>query len=184
LKALVSIVLTFTALILAGCTSVAVRYDYRPDADFSALKFFAWKYDEQPETGDVRVDNALLDYRIRRAVDQVLKDKGFTKNNRETADFVVAYHLIFRRRMECSTATFGFRTGWYDHYGSIYSSTDFRDYEESLIIIDIFDSKKDTLLWRGTGSRPSYQGSDPEQLTRIINDMVARILSGFPPREK
>ncbi|MCF7849585.1 MAG: DUF4136 domain-containing protein [Kiritimatiellales bacterium] len=182
MKTKLSIVLA--ALLLAGCSSVLVRHDYEPSTDFSALKTYAWKHDVQPETGDVRADNDLLNQRIRHAVNHTLPLKGFNAVAREQADFLVDYHVTYQRRLDSSTFTVGIGGGRGGRYGSVNTGSNISDYEEATLTIDILDrGNGDKLMWRGTGSRRSYMGSNPETSIRIVNDAVGRMLAKFPPQK-
>jgi hypothetical protein len=70
----------FVALVVAGlltaCSSVQVNMDYDPTEDFSTYKTFAWLPKSSEPTGDYRIDNELLDARIRAAVDRNLQERG------------------------------------------------------------------------------------------------------------
>ena len=57
------------ALTLA-CSSLRVNVDYDPEEDFSTYRTYTWFPAEQRQQGDYRVDNPLLDGRIRDAVDR------------------------------------------------------------------------------------------------------------------
>ena len=58
--------------LLAGCSSVSVTRDYDVDVDFSGFKTYAWQHSEQPQTGNPRIDNDLIDERVRAAVNAEL----------------------------------------------------------------------------------------------------------------
>ena len=54
-------------------------------------------------TGDKRVDNALVDHRIRAAVGSRLQAKGYTAPVNGTPDFYVAYHVAVKDRLKGSS---------------------------------------------------------------------------------
>ena len=56
------------AALLSGCSSVRVSLDYDREMDFSVLKTYAWQHADQPATGNSRIDNDLIDDRVRKAV--------------------------------------------------------------------------------------------------------------------
>ena len=66
-------------LLVIGCSGLEVSQDYDVNTDFSGLKLYAWKSEKQAQTGDIRVDNPLLDARIRAAVDRALTAGGLHK---------------------------------------------------------------------------------------------------------
>jgi len=175
-------------LLIAGCSTIRVSQDYDSDADFSTMRSFAWQQEEQPRTGDIRIDNSLTDGRIRRAVEQDLVEAGFSKSDKSGADFWVAYQFTIRQQIQSNDVdtAFGFGIGSGGHFGSIAfgTGTDVRSYDEGLLLIDVLDPMDGRLLWRGKGTDYVRFHADPEQTTRQINELVRKILAQFPPRHK
>ncbi|MCK4534104.1 MAG: hypothetical protein KAT81_01160 [Syntrophobacterales bacterium] len=52
-------------VIVSGCSDIKISQDYDPAKDFSGLKTYAWQFEIQAKTDDVRMDNPLLNARIR-----------------------------------------------------------------------------------------------------------------------
>jgi len=155
--------LTFLTLFM-GCSGIEVSQDYDMAADFSNLKTFTWYLVKQKKTGDLRVDNPLLDSRIREAVDRSLSQKGYKRISQGTPNFYV----------------FG-GSGSFGGIG-IGTGSDVREYDEGMLVIDITDAKNRKLLWRGTGTRRVSRHSDPERITKEVNENVDKILAQFPPK--
>ena len=172
-----------SALLLAGCSSVSVTRDFDASADFSVLKTYAWQHAAQPEIGNPRIDNDLMDERVRRAVDVQLAEKGFEAVPKEEADFLVAYFIDYKQRIGGSSVSFGVGGGNYGRYGGVGYNTSISDYDEGHLTIDIIDPASENNVWRGIGRRVTYEGSSPEKMTRIINTSVSRILGKFPPKK-
>jgi hypothetical protein len=170
------------AVLLAGCSSTSVRRDYDATTDFSALKTYAWQHAQQPQTGDPRIDNDLRDVRVRQAVDQTLKAKGFRLAEREEADFWVAYYVEYERKLNSSSVSVGMGRSSYGRYGGMGYSTGISEYDQANLIIDIIDRAEEKTIWRGVGYRTAYTGSSPRKMTKIANESVAKILKKFPPR--
>ncbi len=178
------LLLTFLLAILLSCSGVRVSQDYDVSVDFSEYRTFAWVSGKQPKTGDIRVDNQLLDNRIREAVDWTLIAKGFRKTTDGTSNLLVAYTLTIRSRLESDTVSTGFGYGGYPYWGGAGFETRVREYDEGMLVIDIGDAKQNKLLWRGTGTRRVTEHSDPKKTTEVINKTVAEILAQFPPMPK
>ncbi len=172
------------ALLLFGCSSVTVSQDYEIGTDFSRYRTFDWVSAEQPRTGDIRVDNSLLDARIRNAVEQTLIAKGYRKQTDSRPDMLVAYHLAIRSRIEGDTFHSGFGYGRYPYWGGAGFETTIQQYDEGMLIIDIGDAAENRLIWRGTGTRRVTEKTTPEKSIRIVNQTVTDILSQFPPQPK
>ncbi len=168
--------------LLSGCSVVSVSRDYDPSADFSSLSTYAWKYEKQPVTGNPRIDNDLVDQRVRAAVDAELEAKGFERAERSNADCLVAYFIEYKRRISGNTWVFGLGSGMYDGYGGIGYNTAISDYDEGFLTIDVIDRPLDKTIWRGVGQRATYEAEDPGRVTEIIGKAVSRILADFPPK--
>lgn len=172
-------------ILISGCSSVRVSRDYDQSFDFSRLKTFAWKYAEQPETGNPRLDNDLMDSRIRKAINGSLESKGFLQAKLAGADFLVIYYMDYKQTLSGSSFSFGMGGGSYrrphGYGGGIGYGTEISEHDEGVLTIDLVDSATQKTVWRGVGIRLAYDGTNPEKVSAIMNDAVARILAGFPP---
>ncbi len=181
LKLVLLVMIIFT---LGGCAGVRVSQDYDPVTDFSGLKTFAWKTETQPKTGDIRVDNPLLDGRIRSAIDMTLASMGYQKVSSGRHDFKVSYAYGVRTRFESSPLSVGtgFGIGGSGSYGGvgIGMPVGSSNQDEVFLVIDFTDSLRGNLLWRGTGTRRVNIRSTPEESAATINTLVEKILAQFP----
>ena len=168
-------------LLLAGCSSISVTRDYDASADFSSLETYAWQHATQPETGNPRIDNDLMDSRVRRAVDAQMAEKGFVPVPASEADFLVTYFVEYKQRIAGNSVSFGVGGGSYGRYGAAGYNTSVSDYDEGHLTIDIIHPASGNNIWRGIGRRTTYEGSNPEKVTKIVNTAVAKILAKFPP---
>ena len=163
---------------------MTVSQDYEIGADFSKYRTFDWVSPRQQQTGDIRVDNPLLDARIRSAVEQVLISKGYRKKTDGRPDMRVAYHLTIRSKIEGDSYRTGIGYGYYPYWGGTGFETTVRQYDEGMLVIDIGDAAENRLIWRGTGTRRVTEKAGPEKTTRIVNQTVTEILNQFPPNQK
>ena len=180
----------FYALIIGmslGCSTLQVSQDYDPQTDFSLLRTFAWQNDTQPKYDDIRLNNSLMDARIRSAVEQSLISAGFKKTSRQAAEFLMAYDLAIQKQIESqpqSGVGFGFGFGG-PHGGILISSgSDVRSYDEGLLQIDVLEAGSGRLLWRGKASDRFVQHADPEKNAQAINETVTKVMAQFPPAGK
>lgn len=79
-------------MLIHGCATVNISQDYPLNTDYSALKTYAWQSEKQEKTGDLRLDNPLLDTRIRSAIDTFLIEKGYQRIFNVEPDFYIAYY--------------------------------------------------------------------------------------------
>ncbi len=177
----------FALLLLTGCSSVQVSQDYLPDTQFYDLKTYQWQSETQKPTGNKLVDNPLLDKRIRSAIEQSLANKGYRKITEGTPDFYVAYSYLLKSKLESRDSGVGFgygfgvsRPGSYVGVG-VNSGQEIREYNQGNLLIDLINSKTKELIWRGTGTRRVSDHSTPEKTTKMVNEMVGKVLEQFPP---
>jgi len=186
MRKLKNVIFLTVLAIFIGCSGIEVSQDFDVTADFSNLKTFDWYLAKQKKTGDLRVDNPLLDSRIRKAVNRSLGQKGFQRIFQGTPDFYVGYKYgIFTRiGSERVRTGIGFGFGGSGSFGGIGIGTgsDVRGYDEGMLVIDITDTKNKKLLWRGTGTRRVSRHSDPKKITKEVNENIEKILSQFPPQ--
>ncbi|MCG6910238.1 MAG: DUF4136 domain-containing protein [Deltaproteobacteria bacterium] len=170
--------------LLWGCSGIQVSQDYTVPSDFSALKTYDWLTKIQPETGDIRVDSSLLDSRIRSAIDASLSQEGYQRITQGKADFYVAYTYEIHSKVESSNVTVGFGMGSLGGYGALGMNTggNAREYDEGMLVIDLYDPSKENLLWRGIGTSRVDQHPKPEKAAARIKEKVEKILSQFPPQ--
>ena len=171
---------------VVGCSGVRVSQDYVDPARFAALETYGWNSAEQPQTGDIRVDNQLLDQRIRKAVDQALAAKGYAKPTEGSADFQVGYELGIRSKVESSgiSSGVGIGMGHLGRYGGVgvSSGTTVSQYDEALLVITLFDPGGTDVLWRGTGTVRVTEHTTPEKTDKAVGETVNKILEQFPPK--
>jgi hypothetical protein len=186
----VFILLVLVVWAIGGCSNVSVSTDYDPAFAFSGLGTFAWHSEPQEKTGDARIDNPLLDKRIRRAVEDQLVMQGFRKGDPAQASFLLGYHLSLGKSLQVNTVNdyYGYGYGGYGYWGGPgpggTSSTTVREYETGTLIIDVVDGKKNELVWRGSGKTRLSESSTPKESNKKVAEVVREILKDFPPEKK
>lgn len=165
-----------------ACASVRVSVDYAPDADFSTYRTFTWLPRPREASGDYRIDNPLLDARIRSAVERSLAARGYQQVLDRAPDFYVAYHLSIESKLDIYTVDRGYPTYW-GYYVSM-PETRVRQYDEGTLVIDIADARKKELTWRGVAIGRVRENPTPEQTTKAVDEAVSAILERFPPEAK
>jgi hypothetical protein len=171
-------------LILGGCASLSVNQDYEPGTDLSIYTTFGWKSAAQPPTGDIRLDNPLLDARIREAVTRALTENGYREIDQGSADFLVEYGLTVQPKIYSPSLSIGtgVAIGGGGSFGGIGVGIPVGgSYEEGVLVIDLYDTKTGQHFWRGSGATRLNWQEGPEKTTKEINTLVEKILAQFPP---
>ena len=181
----VVIALMAAAAVMIGCSGVEVSQDYKPGADLRQLSSFAWASDTQEKSGDVRIDNPLMDERIRSAVERSLTARGLRKADRSTADALVRYRFEIRSKIRSDDVQGGVGIGYgtYSRGGGIFigSGANVQTYDEGLMAIDLLRRQDEDLLWRGYATFRYPPHSKPEEITERINEAAEKTLAQFPP---
>lgn len=166
--ALLAAVLPAAALLLGGCSTVAVSTDWDRSVDFSGYRTFRWA--PTKESKDMRrAEGSLLDTRIRRAVAETLTAKGFAASE-GAADLLLVYRVSSRNRTDVYRASTYRRP-----FGRV---VDVHQYREGTLVLMIVDPQLDQVIWEGVGTDAIDRDDQGEKIPQI----VAKILEEFPPR--
>lgn len=166
-------------LFAIGCAMSAV-IDYDAAVNFKAYERFAWLSEQQEQTGNVRIDNPLVDKRIRSAMDDEFTRKGYTKSDSQAADFLIGYHIALDRRLDLQTINSHYGYGRYGRYG-MGPDVIVRDYEEGTMLLDIVDARSNQLVWRSSYSTRLRGEPTPARREAIVREAVQVLLEDFPP---
>ena len=178
----VGIRLTLTLGVLAAaCTSFPVDTDYNPEVDFAVLRHYVWSERDPNPSADPRVDNDLLDGRIRRAVDAALALKGYQPAGAAPADFEITYHVAVERAIDVETYIDAYPRGYRWGAGLTQAYTNVREYDVGSLVLDVLSGDSQKLIWRGSTQAEIDQAGTPEARTQRVRDAVDAILAQFPP---
>jgi len=162
-----------------ACASPKVGYDYDLSTNFSTYHTYAWVPGTQEATGDKRLDNSLVDTRIRTTISAHFNSKGYTAPADGTPDFYVAYHVGVKDMMKETTARnyIGDRA-----YGTVTTVRDVQPYKEGALLIDIIDAASKKVVWQASALAEIDPGMTPEERDVRINGVVQAMLAHFPPK--
>ena len=175
----VAALLLVPALALAQKTS----YDFSKTANFASFKTYATK-------DGTKVGQPLFDDRIAAAIDAAMAAKGFTKAT-SNPDVFVVYHIAFDKEKDISTFSSGYGGGygpygygWGGGWGGGTTSTQVRDILIGTLVIDMADTKKNQMVWRGMGVKEVDTTAKPEKRDKSITNAVNKIFKNYPPKVK
>lgn len=158
---------------------MTVGTDFRPGVSVSHYRTFAWTSEDQPRTGDPRLDdNEFFDSRVRAAVERHLSAKGFRTSTSSPPDFLIDYHAFVDYRVEVVEDD-EYR---YDTHGSLPSGARVVEYEQGTLLIDVIDPETRKLVWRGW-AQSDIDGviGNPQRMEERINKVARLIIERFPP---
>src|ERR1700758_4129782 len=183
MKKVIFLAIALFVVSVAGTLAQDVRYDYDKDKDFSKYKTYKWvtiKDADQPDE--------LTGKRIVAAVDAELATKGLTKTEGETADIYLAYQTAIgtEKQFTSYNTGWGYGPGWGGGwYGGGMSSSTTTGSTSTIYVgqlgLDMYDSAKKELVWRGTASKTIDPKAKPEKQQKNIAKAVAKLLKDYPP---
>lgn len=172
-------------LAAAACVGPRVLTDFDPAADFTAFRTFAFSGLTDRDQGGV-LDNSLLRKRIEEMVGRELTAKGLRQVGAdEQSDLLVHFWVGVKEKQRVeSTAPvggayggrYGWRTGYYGGAVTTY------EYQEGTLIVDLAESSKKDLVWRGT--IVATLGESSEDNLQIADKGIAKAFEQYPPSRK
>lgn len=164
--------------VFVGCSSISVSSDYNESTDFTALKTFSWLLKTPEGAIDLGGGNPLARQRIQDAVAAELANKGFMEIIDGKSDFYVTYFVGTQERIQVQPMQGPlmrpYRMGM--GYAEVYQ------YEEGTLILDLLDSKKQHVIWRGVAKGEVDWQRSHEEKTELIDEAVHKVLATFPPK--
>ncbi|MCA9505121.1 MAG: DUF4136 domain-containing protein [Spirochaetaceae bacterium] len=171
-------------VVAAGCQTFNVRTDWDEETAFGRFQRYAWVEPPEVEGASPFADNDLLRKRLRTTIERVLAERGYRAvTDRAEADFLVTYSVILEERMRVDNVGSTIGTGYYGRpfgWGSVYSTANVRNYQESTLILDLLRPADEALVWRGWGSG-IVRTRDRDRGQALLEKGVRAILDEFPP---
>jgi len=119
---------------------------------------------------DPMLETSLVGRAIRQDLVSAFERRGY-QHVEAPSDFKVAYYAGTGQVID----TRAYEKGYYS--GHKYDTQTY-DYPAGTIIVDVVNSKTDSLVWRGTGLSPIP--SDPEDYAGAIRETVDQVVAKFP----
>jgi hypothetical protein len=162
----VGILTVCIGFVLAGQAQQQIASDYAPHTDFSVYKTYFWEKISAP-------DSTWMDS-IEGAIDAQLAAKGWTrmKNSGDAALFAITSSgeaAMFEH-------FYGGMPGWRWRGWSEPVS-----YNQGTLVVDIFDTNSQALIWRGFISE-SVSKKEPKEIDKLDKD-VGKLFKDFPPKK-
>src|ERR1700680_2642065 len=167
--AFVGVVLLFASASFAQ----QVKTDYDRSADFSHYKTYSWE--------KVQTQDPLWVDRIKQAVNGALTAKGLTPVDSGGDVSIVAIEMT-KNQQNLNTFYDGFGGGWRWGGGFGDATTTVNNYKVGTLVVDLFDTKTKTVIWRGSSSDTLSDKSDKN--IKSLDKGVQKMFDHFPPEAK
>ena len=185
-KGLLCVVLV---MLLTGCASTEVSTDHDTAFNFSNLKTYTWLPNPQEYFGNSRIDKAVLEARIQKAVDSELAAKKYVKITSGTPDFHVRYHAITGKDMQIKNVSdpgSGMSGDWNDQRLGFYRKGGGKSatysWDKGTLLLDMVNPENKKIIWIGTAAAKIGLQDSTEKKVERINRAVSKLLADFPPQ--
>ncbi len=171
----VVLVLIGMMFLFAGNSSAQqVKTDYDRNANFGQYKTYSWE--------QVKTQDPLFVDRIKSSVNAALAAKGWTQVDSGGDVSIIAIETT-QNQQTLNTFYDGFGGGWgwrrFGGGGFGEATTTTETYKVGTLVVDLFDTKTKTLLWRGASSDTLSNNSDKN--IKNLNKGVEKMFKKFPP---
>lgn len=173
------------ALGLLGSAAVfaqKVGYNFDETADFSKYKTYKWVEHKGSDALD-----ELTSKQVKAALNGELSKKGLTESVGDGADLLVSYQVAIKQEKEFTSFNPGwpYGPGWGPGWGAppIRSGTTFT-FSVGTLVLDLYDSARHQLVWRGTATKTIDENAKPEKRQKTLRTGAAKLLKSYPPKKK
>jgi Domain of unknown function (DUF4136) len=178
MKQLKTIMLSGAALVLASCASApTVKIDYDKAANFAPITTFSIKL-------GTSWGNQIGEKRVMDELTQALTGKGWKLVPEGQGDALVVVHGASKTKKDLNTfysgmgGGYGYR-GWGGMGGMGTATTTVTEYQVGTLVVDVFDAKSKSLLWRGIAQ--DEVSDNPEKNIQKVAKASDKMFADFPP---
>ena len=174
-----------------ACTTIDVKTDFDPSADFTRFHTFAFAgLTDITKTG--LLDNSLTRKRIEAGVSRELTKKGLREVKMdEHPDLLVHYWLGTKDKQRVQGTASGPNAGYYGAgggyygggygWGANYTTVTTYDYTEGTLVVDLVEPVKKELQWRAT--MVAILADTAQENTELGNKAIIKAFENYPPKK-
>jgi hypothetical protein len=180
-----TLLLTATILFWATAATQAqdARYKYAHGEDFSKYKTYKWVEVKGSEHASELTQNAIVT-----AIDNELTAKGLKKTTGDVADLYIGIQAAVgtQRQFAMFDADWSYGPGWgASGHENGKTQTTTSDSTKMIYVgqlaLDMYDSGKKELVWRGIISKVLDPRATQEQRLANVDKAVKKLLKNYPP---
>lgn len=186
-------IILLSVIVFSACNTLKVTVDYDKSVDFS--KFTTYEYYGWAGESD-EILNPFDKKRIESAFEEELSKRGM-KYVEKDGDLIITLYIVTEQKKQVTASTtsmgmygggyggyygYGPRYGWGPGYGMGHSTTTYNEYDYTVgtLIIDMYDAKKEQLVWESIGSKTINQDQTSEAKEQRIKQVAAQMMSKYP----
>lgn len=183
------------SIFMIGCSTLQVQVDYDPNYDFKSNSNFSVVYAKKSDNRD------LARSRISKALENYMIQKGYKRVEKSKADFYFTVHLDVQTKSQVETnyESMSIRPRYYYGYlndpmvrdvnrsyfpyeRDMRVSTTTYEYDEGKLIIEVFDVKKQEIVWQGIAKDEISAEYTQEEMSNYINKVIVKLFKDFPSK--
>ena len=182
MKKLLTVSVVLLLLGAGAALAQDVRYNFDKDTDFSKFKTYKWV----PIKDAAKVSD-LVDKQIKDAMDTELATKGLTKVDGDDANLLIGYQPAVGEEKQFNSYSTGWGYGpgwgggWYGGMGSTSTTGSTTTIYKGQLALDMYDSAKHDLVWRGVVSKTIDPKAKPEKQQKNLAKAITKLLKNYPP---
>jgi hypothetical protein len=155
----------------AGPTRIRVNAETLPWADMSGYRTYRWWKLPLDQQAGYSEREALLDWRVRSAVERELAARGYAEDTVGRPEFVVRYAVRLR---EESTSSFRDYLAYRADGGGKDMGDALMGYEEGALGLEIVDVAARRVAWRATATAVIEKNPNGKLIDPAVTQMLAR----------
>lgn len=159
-----------------GCSTVNVKTDFDPAADFSKYKTYALAPIEGLDT--------ITAGRVNTAVNLAIQERGL-KPATGTPDLVVHMQVRLSSEQRINTTTTGGYAGFYGYRGGMgmgTSTSTVQNVPVGTLVVDLVDAAAKKMVWRGMASDTLDKQASGDARQEALNEAMRQLFYEYPPK--
>jgi len=157
-----------------------VHYNYDRGTNFAAYKTYQWV-----DVPGGAVTDELIDRDIKRAIDEQLAQKGLTRVEKG-GDLLIGYRAAIEEEKRIDLFGSGQNLGGWGPWGGGMRSGSIQGETSTIqvgtIMVDMYDTAKKQLVWRGDASKTIDLKRDPGKNYKNLQKGAAKLFKNYPPQ--
>ncbi len=173
-----------------ACTTIDVKTDFDPSADFTRFHTFAFAgLTDITKTG--LLDNSLTRKRIETAVSRELTKKGLREVKMDERPDILVHYWLGTKDKQRVQGTSGPSGGYYGRgggyygggygWGASYSNVTTYEYTEGTLILDLVEPEKKELQWRAI--MVAILEDTAQENIELGNQAIIKAFEHYPPKK-
>jgi hypothetical protein len=174
-----SALLALAACVAACASAPTLKVGWDQHADFSKYKTWAWRPD-----GSIK--DPVWAQRCRSVLADELKKHGLTESpDADRADLWAVVHARLSSETRVASYASDWGYGW-GAYGSAWAYDETVQYEVPVgtIVLDLVDSQKKEIVWRGRANGAIESNRTNEEREQKLISSLQQLFAGYPPAAK